>query len=142
MTAKQFMQRAYRLDNQVTSKLEQIERLRAIATQTTNALQPDKVQSGRVSDKISSCIAKLVDLENEVTADIDSLVDTKREIARVIALVEKENQRVLLEMRYLSFYPWEKVAVEMRYNYHYVTHELHSAALKSVNIHLNLPIDM
>ena len=48
-------------------------------------------------------IVKIVDMENEVNADIDKLVDLKQEIMRTINAVENPEYHTLLELRYLCF---------------------------------------
>jgi len=61
-------------------------------------------------------IAKMVDLENEISADIDALVDLKREIVTAIKSVDNPEFRTLLELRYLCFKPWEQIALETGYD--------------------------
>lgn len=55
-------------------------------------------------------IIKIVDMESEINADIDSLVELKKEIAGVIHSVENIEYRTLLEQRYLCFKRWEEIA--------------------------------
>ena len=43
MTAKEYLEQAYWLDQQISSKLEQVEALRAMATKTTFIMQKDVV---------------------------------------------------------------------------------------------------
>lgn len=57
------------------------------------------------------------------------LADLKREIMGVIRAIENLEYQTLLELRYLCFYPWEKVAVEMDYDLRYM-HKLHRKALE------------
>ena len=60
-------------------------------------------------------IVKIVDMENEVNADIDKLVDLKQEIMRTINAVENPEYHTLLELRYLCFKSWEEISVKMGY---------------------------
>jgi len=76
---------------------------------------------------------KIVDLENEINADIDQLVDLKREMVGIIKAVENPEHQTLLELRYLCFKTWEQIAVMMSYSIEY-TFRLHKKALEFVKI--------
>ena len=78
---------------------------------------------------MENVIVKIIDLENEINEDIDTLVDLKREIVGVIKRIDNPEYQTLLELRYLCFYSWEKVAVEMEYDLRYL-HKLHRKALE------------
>ena len=73
----------------------------------------------------------MVDLENEISADIDALVDLKREIVSAIKSVDNPEFRTLLELRYLCFKPWEQIALEMGYDLRWL-YRLHQKALAVV----------
>lgn len=76
-------------------------------------------------------INKIVDLENEINADIDRLVDLKRDIVLTIKGVSLPEHQTLLELRYLCFKTWEQIAVDMQYSLMHI-HRLHEKALKLV----------
>ena len=123
MTVKEYLDQAYRIDQRINSKLEQVGSLRALAMSDTPPSGSRNVQS------MESIIVKIIDLENEINEDIDMLVDLKREIVGVIKRIENPEYQTLLELRYLCFYSWEKVAVEMEYDLRYL-HKLHRKALE------------
>jgi len=77
-------------------------------------------------------IAKMVDLEAEINADIDALVDLKREIVTVIKRLDNTEHQTLLELRYLCFMRWEAIAVELAYSSQHMF-RLHDAALKEIS---------
>ena len=77
---------------------------------------------------------EIIDFENEINAEIDRLVDIKREITCLINGVSNPEEQTLLELRYLCFKTWEQIAVDMGYSLQNV-YKLHSKALK------NLPND-
>ena len=129
MTAKEYLGQAYRIDQRINSKLEQVASLRALATKATSTLS-DTLQGGsRNVQAMEATIVKIVDLENEINEDIDTLVDLKQEIVGVIKHIQNPEYQTLLELRYLCFYSWEKVAVEMEYDLRYM-HKLHRKALE------------
>ena len=72
-------------------------------------------------------------LENEINAEIDHLVDLKREIREVISAVKNLECQTLLELRYLCFKTWEQIAVQMNYSTKYVF-DLHRTALKMIEV--------
>ena len=77
----------------------------------------------------------MVDLENEINEDIDTLVDLKAEIMRRIKRVENTEYQTILELRYLCFKRWEVIAVELGYDLRYL-YKLHDQALESFSIHV------
>lgn len=130
MTAKEYLRQYLDVDRAINAKLEQIRRLRELATKTTQTLQPDKVQSSN-ENKTEKIIAKIVDLENEVDAEIDRLVDIKAQIEAVIRQVPDGTQRIVLERRYIIGETWEQIAVDLHYSYMQIC-RIHGKALQKV----------
>ena len=97
MKAKEYLERAYWLDQMIDSKLEQVASLRAMATKTTTIMKRDVVSRSRNMHSMEDTIAKIADLEEEINADIDRLVDLKKEIGETIRRVEDPRQRTVLE---------------------------------------------
>ena len=58
---------------------------------------------------------KIVDLQNEINADIDRLVDIKREVREMIEPVPSAEGRTILEMRYINYCKWKEIVVAMHY---------------------------
>ena len=129
MTAKEYLGQAYRIDQRINSKLEQVGSLRALASKATSTISNTPPSGSRNVHSMEGIIVKIIDLENEINADIDTLVDLKREIMGVIKVIDNPEYQTLLELRYLCFYSWEKVAVEMDYDLRYM-HKLHRKALE------------
>lgn len=129
MTAKEYFGQAYRIDQRINSKLEQVGSLRALAAKATSTISNTPPSGSRNVHSMEGIIVKIIDLENEINADIDTLVDLKREIMGVIKDIDNPEYQTLLELRYLCFYSWEKVAVEMDYDLRYM-HKLHKKALE------------
>lgn len=128
MNVKQYLRQVWRLDNTVNAKLEQLEMLRSLTTKITSNLKEDRVQESLSSDKIPKLICKIIELDKEITTDIDRLVDLKAEVMRKIDNIPDDDYRLLLTLRYLNFKTWEQIAVEMNYTYKWV-HEIHKRAL-------------
>jgi hypothetical protein len=75
----------------------------------------------------------IIDLEQEVNADIDELIALKKEISAVINRVPNVDYRMLLELRYLTFKPWRAIVSALRCNKDYIF-QMHRAALAAVII--------
>ena len=130
MTAKEYLNQAYRLDQRINSKLEQVMSLRDLATKATATIS-DMPGGSRNVYKMQDIIGKIIDLENEINADIDQLVDLKREMVSAIKAVEDPEYQTLLELRYLCFKTWEQIAVEMNYSIQHI-YRLRDKALTQI----------
>ena len=133
MTVKEYLGQAYRLDQRINSKLEQVLSLRELTTKATATMSDMPGGGSRNVYKMQDIIGKIVDLEDEINADIDRLVDLKREMVAVIKAVENPEYQTLLELRYLCFKTWEQIAVYMGYESRYL-HKLHQRALNACTI--------
>lgn len=133
MTVKEYLSQTYRLDQRIDAKLEQVMALRKLAAKATSTLSDDVPSGVRNARRMEDIVMKIMDLENEINADIDSLIALKREIVSAIKAVPNLEYQTLLELRYLCFKPWEQIAVEMGYDLRY-THKLHKRALEECNI--------
>lgn len=128
MKAKQYLRQVRWLDNTVTAKLEQLEGLKTKVTKITGSLNESKVQESKVHDKTANLVCKIVELDKEITDDIDKLIDLKREAMQRIDSIDNEDYQLILTLRYLNLKSWEQIAVEMNYAFSWV-HKLHAKAL-------------
>ena len=99
MTAKEYLNQAYWLDRMIDSKMEQLSALKDMATKTTSAMNDDVVSHTRNVHSMQDVIAKIIDMQTEINADIDRLVDLKSEIMHVIKAVKNPEHQTLLELR-------------------------------------------
>lgn len=130
MTIKEYLSQARYLDMRIDSKLAQVSSLNDLATKCTAAMTGMPHSSSKSTSQMADTISKIVDMENEINADIDRLVNLKEEISRVINGVEQTDLRMILEKRYLCFRSWERIASEMVYDLRWL-HRLHGRALES-----------
>lgn len=132
MTTKEYLSQAYRLDDEINTKLESLERLKSIAEKMTsvNSGMPHGSSDPHSKEDV---LIKIADMDAEITADIDRLVGLKREIIRKINFVDDQTYRILLYKRYINHERWEEIAVDMGYYLRHI-HELHEKALNSVEI--------
>ena len=130
MNAKEYLSQAYRIDQRINSKLEQVMSLRALLGKATGALSGAPKAATPNPHSMEDTICKMVDMENEINADIDTLVDLKAKIMTCIKQIGNPEYQTLLELRYLCFKRWEDVAAELGYDLRYV-YKLHDQALES-----------
>lgn len=116
MTTKEYLAQAYRIDQRINSKLEQIVSLRELATKATSTLSDTPNRGTRNVHSMEGIIVKMMELENEINEDIDILIDLKKEIMAIIKSINNPEQQTLLELRYLCFKTWEQIAVDMGYS--------------------------
>lgn len=119
MTAKEYLNQAYRLDQRINSKLEQVLSLRELTTKATATMSDMPSGGTRNVYRMQDIIGKIVDLENEINRDIDELIDLKREMVAAIKAVVDPECQTLLELRYLCFKTWEQIAVALGYELQY-----------------------
>lgn len=126
--ARDFLSQAYRIDQRINSKLEQVESLNLLATKATSTLTGMPRNPSRATSTMADAVAKIIDLQAEINRDIDSLVDLKREIVTLIKSVSNPEYQTILELRYLCYKTWEQIAVDMCYSIHHL-YKMHNAAL-------------
>ena len=131
MTAKEYLSQAYRLDQRIDSKIDQVTSLNDLATKCTSTITGMPRNPSSSTSTMADTVCKIIDLQSEINRDIDALVDLKREIIGVIKAVDNPEYQTLLEKRYLCFLHWEQIAVDMNYSMQHV-HRMHSAALKKI----------
>ena len=132
MTAKEYLSQALTIDQRINDKLEQVSRLRGMATKVTTTMNDMPRGSSPNPQKMESVIARLIDTEKEIDDNIDQLVDLKLDIMNTIWQVEDVNCRLVLELRYHSFKSWEQIASEMNVTVRWV-HKLHARGLAVVD---------
>lgn len=131
MTAKDYLSQGYRLDQRIKSKMEQISNLNDLATKATVAMSGMPHSPNRGSSTMANAVEKIIDLENEINAEIERLVILKQNIIDTIQSVEDMEYQTLLEKRYLCFQKWEQIAIDMDYSIDNVF-KVHKKALAAV----------
>jgi DNA-directed RNA polymerase specialized sigma subunit len=133
MNAKDYLGQAYRLDQRINSKLEQVASLNELATKASHTLTGMPRNPNRATSMMADAIAKIIDLQAEIDRDIDRLINLKREIVSIIKAVVNTECQTILELRYLCFKSWEQIAVDMGYNVRHV-YRLHDLAVSMIKL--------
>lgn len=136
MNAKQYLKQAYRLNELIESNQEELSALRESASSIPGIdYSKDKIQSSKSSGDAGfvNIVAKIIEIEDSINADISKLFALKLQIRTVINAVENPDERLLLHDRYINFYTWEQVCEKMNVSLR-TAHRIHSTALSNVKI--------
>lgn len=134
LSAKDYLSQAYRIDHRINSKIEQVQSLRDLAEKASATLSGVPPSKGtRNVHRMEDFISKALDLESEIQADLQALIDLKREVVTIIKCVERTELQAILEMRYLCFETWEEIAVALHYDLRHI-HRLHGRALEEIDL--------
>ena len=130
VTKKEFLNQYRNAEREIAIKLDEIVRLREMATKVTQVLTPDKVKGG-MENRREESIAKIVDMEKEIGASIDNLKKIREQVECAINAIPDANQRDVLRLRYLNGKTWEQIAVQLEFSYQWVC-KLHGRALQNI----------
>ena len=150
MTAKEYLQQYLDADREIQAKVDQIARLRDLATRTTSKPAGGRVQSS-AENKLERIISKIADMESEVDGEIERLADKRRVVQTAIDAVQNATQRSVLERRYINGEPWSRICTALfgkrddfpdRYDsYLRNVYRWHGLALQVVRMSLNVTIE-
>ena len=119
------------MDAKINADIEELASLETLATRTTSVLGGDRVQTSGSQQKMADSVAKIVDLREQINAEIDRFIDYKQEARELISGCEAECI-TLISKRYFQFKTWESIAVDMNFTYQWVSGGLHQKALAQV----------
>ena len=131
MTAKEYLEQIRLLDEQIDSKIAQVDSLNLLAEKVTTVISDMPGNPNRRKSPFEDAVCRIIDLENEITAEIDRLVDLKIEVMGVVKQVTNTEYRLILEKRYLCFQSWETIATDMKLELRWL-YRLHGKALLKV----------
>ena len=124
MNIKNHLEQIGRLDKRIQNKLEEIDKLRRMASGTSYS-ESERVQTSLSADKIGAIASRIVDMEKEV----DRLIDERCVIVAEIESMKNEDDYDILANIYILGKDIKTVAVEMGKSYRYIS-DLHRKALK------------
>ena len=104
------------------------EKYREMAMQATGRTDALRVSGTGNRSKVEKYILELWDVHNELQAEISRLMKMSREAEKMIALLEDERHRAILELRYLCGMTWQEIAAKLHFTIRW-THKLHKDAL-------------
>ena len=131
MEAKEYLEQARYLDMRINAKL---------AVRAKFKVQSSKFKDEGISPALEDLLCgggrKWAELEAEIDREIDELAELKLKITQLIRRVSKPEYRTVLELRYLCFWSWEKIALNMGYSPAHI-YRIHTEALEAFSEILN-----
>jgi len=128
LTAKQYMNRVRRVDQEIQMLERMIQKTRDSVESITQKYDGDGAQATKNPHKFD----RLVELEGLVDQKIQEQLTLKAETLLTIGKLKDRRQRMILTEYYLEMKTWEQVAVDIGYSYQHVM-RLHGYALKAVS---------
>lgn len=114
MTAKEYLRQAYRLDQKISSDLEEVASLREMSASVSSPQLTERLQTSKNTDApFVRALEKIMDLEERINKEIELLMELKKEIRAVITTVEDTDECMVLKYRYVHNYTWEQIGNEL-----------------------------
>lgn len=118
------------LDGLINSKIRQLDQLKQYRGRLPTYNGRESVQSWGVGDPTASIALKIVQLSEEISRDIDWLIDLKAEAKVLFARLDDDlKYKSVMELRYLECMSWREVAQSLHFSYKHVF-KLHGEALR------------
>lgn len=110
-TAKKFLNSVREANTMIDLKQQRLDELKALADNIPAVdYAADKIQTSPDGDRLLNIIAKIVDLSEEINADIDRYVDLQARVMHVIDSVDGVDEQKFLYMRYFEGMKPKKIA--------------------------------
>ncbi|MCF0142399.1 MAG: DUF1492 domain-containing protein [Parasporobacterium sp.] len=132
MNAKEYLKQAYRLNECIDLEVEKLEQLRSLAGAIKSTSFGEHIPSASHSNEAPfvKTIIKITEMQERINQNIDKLVDLKREMDDAIKKLDRVDERLLLEYRYIYNYSWEDISRTLNMSVRSV-HRVHSSALRN-----------
>lgn len=113
-TVRAYLNKVKEVDIMIDVKQKRLNELNA-QKYSISAIQYDKerVQTFPTGDSLPRLIAKIVDLQEEINADIDRYIDLKAEVMHMIDQLENPDERQVLYAKYFEYKTLQAIADEI-----------------------------
>lgn len=128
MTAKQYMNRVRRIDEDIAELMETKARARDALTRMTQNYDSDGAQQSTDPHKYD----RLLVLDSLIDEMLDKQISIKVEVLGTISKLKDNRLRLLLEKYYINLKTWEQIANEMHYSYSHLM-RMHGYALYAID---------
>lgn len=115
MKAKEYLQNVRRIADKINNKQLQLLNLWDMANSITTTMSDLSGCGSGSLDQMADTVSKIVDLEKEISADIDQYVEMKLEAIQLINLMPNEQNSAILFRRYINREEWTEIAESMSY---------------------------
>jgi hypothetical protein len=128
METKKYLGQIDRLDKMIQNKLSEIYQLKTMACSVSVSNEGERVQTSPDMDRLGSVVAKIIDLENETDALVDTFVDRRAHIISQIDSMENVDHYHILSLRYVHMKTFDYIAKKTNWSIRKVF-SLHGEAL-------------
>ncbi|MCI6261231.1 MAG: hypothetical protein MR616_08835 [Pyramidobacter sp.] len=130
---KRVLRSVWWTQKRLDADLERLAMLRAKA-EGVRGLEYDRqtVHGGAERSALEDAVCAIADCEAEIRAKIARWEAALDRVTGIIHGVPSQKLAVILQMRYLNLWPFEKIAVELGYTWRHVN-RMHVLALKEAN---------
>lgn len=130
MTDREYLNQLRNIDRRIKDKIEEEQRWRDIATNTTSKLSDMKVQTSKDPDPMGTAITKAVQYQRESAELAARLVDLKNTITMQIDTIGDDKAYTILKMVFVQGKDYSEVAVELKRSYRHAVREIDVAIKK------------
>lgn len=128
--AKEYLLSIALLDAKIDARVSEMDDLKEKLLKITPTLSPDKGGgAGGTQDKMAGTMARIVDMQRQINADIDELIDRKDAVLKMLDSMKNPVHMTILHRRYFLHQPFERIATDMNYSWRWVC-KLHGRALQ------------
>lgn len=113
---RKYLSRGFTLSKSIKAKEDSINELRALLESMNSSIHLVKVQTSLKSDRIGSIIAQIADLEEEYLHEIEKRLEQWRVSKSLIATISNDNEKIIMEDRYINTKKWQDVASSNGYS--------------------------
>ena len=113
MTAKQYLQQAFRMKKKIESMQEDILRLEAAATDCSPNLTGMPHNPSPSHSRMADIVCKIIDRKAELEKQITELMTLLAEIKYTLTLMEDGDYKKLLYKRYVEGAEWQQIADDL-----------------------------
>ena len=106
--ARKMLKRICWMDNEIDALIE--DKNMDLATKTTSTTDGAGIHGSGENDKMASIIAKIADMENEIYARIDRLVDYKKQISWIVQQIEDKECQKIITLKFFRYMQMTDVA--------------------------------
>lgn len=133
MGAKEYLKQAYYLDRRIESDLmEKASLRRLVLSVPAVSLSEHHNPNHPTEAPFTRTLQRIWEMEQQIDDEVDALVDLKEEIRQTIDLVDDEECRLLLRLRYIHFKKWDDIAAVLEKSRRRVM-AIHTDALAKVD---------
>ena len=135
-SAKEYLNSVRLADRRIKIKIEELHQLQLNVDQIIPQTTGERVQSSN-KGTFTKTVDKIVDLQNKINSEIDSLLELKSEVRNKINQLSDERFIVVLTDYYINCKTWEQVAKDNNYTDRHV-YRLHGLALQNFRKKFNM----